>query len=128
MTRGIAEELFIAVLGTLSKLSETRTASEDRIFSFTDDYVRKVFTKAGTRSGITPFRFHGLRHTFASPAAMQGVNNRTLMQLAGWTIPTMLLSPFTLMEGSGRTRYLQRKPLTETEGRKGESHKFLITW
>ena len=62
----------------------------DRIFSFDDRYLRRAFDKAVKAAGLDPFRFHDLRHTFASRLAMQGCNDRTLMALGGWKSPRML--------------------------------------
>ena len=42
------------------------------------------------KAGLAPFRFHDLRHTFASRLAMQGCNDRTIMELGGWGSPRML--------------------------------------
>lgn len=46
--------------------------------------------KAVERAGLAPFRFHDLRHSFASRLAMQGANDRTIMTLGGWKSPAML--------------------------------------
>ena len=68
------------------------------------------FDKAVTVAGVAPFRFHDLRHTFASRLAMQGANDRTLMALGGWKSPAMLsryahLSPAHLWQAvEGLTR------------------------
>ena len=63
---------------------------EDRIFPLGARYLRRAFDKAVNASGLAPFRFHDLRHTFASRLAMQGANDRTLMALGGWKSPAML--------------------------------------
>jgi integrase len=62
----------------------------DRIFSHDARYLRRAFKRAVLTAGLTPFRFHDLRHTFASRLAMQGENDRTLMALGGWKSPAML--------------------------------------
>jgi integrase len=63
--------------------------------------MRRVFERAVKKAGLQPFRFHDLRHTFASRLAMQGENDRTIMALGGWKSPAMLsryahLSPANL--------------------------------
>ena len=63
---------------------------QDRIFPLDARYLRRVFDKAVNASGLAPFRFHDLRHTFASRLASQGANDRTLMALGGWKSPAML--------------------------------------
>lgn len=79
------------VVGLLAELRrEATTAQLDPIFPHDGRYLRRAFVKAVKASGLTPFRFHDLRHTFASRLAMQGVNDRTLMALGGWKSPAML--------------------------------------
>ena len=45
--------------------------------------VAHAFATACKRAGIQDFRFHDLRHTFASHAAMSGIDIPTLQQLLG---------------------------------------------
>lgn len=51
--------------------------------------VVHAFKTACKRAGITDFRFHDLRHTFASHAAMSGIDIPTLQQLLGHRTPVM---------------------------------------
>ena len=44
---------------------------------------KRAFKTALRKAGISDFRFHDLRHTFASHLVMNGVNIRTVQQLLG---------------------------------------------
>lgn len=80
-----------AVQGILTDLKTTASLGPtDRIFPHDDRYLRRAFDRAVKVAGLTPFRFHDLRHTFASRLAMQGANDRTIMALGGWKSPRML--------------------------------------
>jgi integrase len=47
------------------------------------NYVNRVFTPALGKAGIQGFRWHDLRHTFASRLVMAGVDLRTVQELMG---------------------------------------------
>jgi len=64
--------------------SSTNTALEGR-------NLRRAFDQAVKDAKLTPFRFHDLRHSFASRLAMQGANDRTLQELLGHKTPRMVL-------------------------------------
>jgi integrase len=53
--------------------------------------ITKIFKRAIHRAGIYDFRFHDLRHTFASYLVMSGVNIRVVQELLGHKTLAMTL-------------------------------------
>jgi integrase len=53
--------------------------------------VKHSFKTALDIAEITDFRFHDLRHTFASHLAMNGIEGRTLQELGRWKTPSMVM-------------------------------------
>jgi len=47
------------------------------------DYITHCFNKVVKKAGIKDFRFHDLRHTFASKLVMRGVNLKVVQELLG---------------------------------------------
>lgn len=64
------------------------------VFTYKGERIRgyfntKAFRKARKRAGLERLRWHDLRHTFASWAAIGGASELVLMQLGGWTSTRM---------------------------------------
>jgi integrase len=55
-----------------------------------DDCNTKAFQDAVKRAGLDPFRWHDLRHTFASWMAQSGASDRVLQQAGGWSSAKMV--------------------------------------
>ena len=65
-----------------------------RVFSFRGKPITQVSTKAWyaalERAGIADFRWHDLRHTWASWHVQQGTPLYALQELGGWESPEMV--------------------------------------
>ena len=53
--------------------------------------MKRPFRNTLGMAGIEDFRFHDLRHTFASPLVMSGVDIRTIQKLLGHASLTMTM-------------------------------------
>lgn len=85
----------------------------DKIFAENKTNLRRYFTGALKRANIKDFRFHDLRHTFASYLVMSGANLRVVQQLLGhkdlkMTMRYSHLSNEHLQEAVGKLNYTKR--------------------
>jgi integrase len=87
----------------LALKNTTNPSPSDPVFAFYPRYLSRAFQRAVLKAKLAPFRFHDLRHCFASSLARLGANDRTLMEAGGWASPAMLkryvhLSPSTVWQ------------------------------
>ncbi len=122
------------VVRLLSTLKEKQLPGFTASLAHDGRYLQpRISLGCETRLALAPFRFHDLRHTFASRLAMQGANDRTLMALGGWKSPAMLsryahLSPSHLwqaVEGLTQSRNRDQNRDRETDGDREETAKLL---
>ncbi len=83
---------------TLEYLFKEMPHSIESIYVFTDPRtgepyksVKRSFSTALKKAGIQNFRFHDLRHTFASHLVMAGIDLTTIKELLGHKSLTMTL-------------------------------------
>jgi integrase len=82
-------EVAIRVLEQQVGKNETRVFLDHKNRPF-DNANTAAFKKALKRAGIDDFRFHDLRHTWASWMIQNGVDEYQLQQLGGWLDPKMV--------------------------------------
>lgn len=65
-----------------------------RVFTYQGQPYRRIYTKAWQkalkRAGIDNFRWHDLRHTWASWLAQKGVPLSDIQEMGGWETPAMV--------------------------------------
>ncbi len=86
------EQRIIPLNDTLLRVLENLPRKDDSDFVFAQlsgNMISVAFKKACKKAGISNFRFHDLRHTFASYLSMAGFNQRTIQDLLGHRDPRM---------------------------------------
>jgi integrase len=74
------KETFINLLSISGKEYIFENKNGER---YSESYIQHSFEKVVKQAGIKDFRFHDLRHTFASRLVMAGVNLKTIQELLG---------------------------------------------
>jgi len=73
----------------LLRLKKDSISDEDRVFNVPYITLRRYFQKALVKANISNFRFHDLRHTFASYFIMATNDLSALQQILGHSTPIM---------------------------------------
>ena len=89
------EELFIALNDSaLSVLRARRSMHNEYVFTYKGKRIGRLNTaawkKALNRAGIENFRWHDLRHTWASWLVQEGVPLYALQEMGGWKSSSMV--------------------------------------
>ena len=85
-------------LGSLERRSDSPLVFPSRHGQAYND-IRASFLAACQKAGITAFRFHDLRHTFASHLVMKGIDLTTVKELLGHKTIQMTLRYSHLSQG-----------------------------
>jgi len=83
-------------------------------------WVEKIVPAAVADAKIEDFRFHDLRHTFASRLAMEGVDLLTIKELGGWKTLSMVQRYAHLSPGHRQTA-IERLATRKAEPEKMQS-------
>ena len=104
-----AREMIVVPLNSQAKalLEALPQPRQGRVWGDMDRVWANTWESACKRAGVPGFRFHDLRHTWASWHAMAGTPMNVLMELGGWASPAMLrkyahLSPEHLASAAER--------------------------
>ena len=109
-------------LFAVAALEATRGSTRCWCFTFSGKRIQQSSTawdKAKQRAGIEDFRFHDLRHTWASWHVQSGTSLPELMELGGWQSYEMVLryahlAPEKLSFVAGRIERQASKLIEET--------------
>ena len=90
-----SEELLISLNDTAIDVLKRRAGQHrEFVFCYRDKpvgrFTTKVWYKALKRAGIENFRWHDLRHTWASWLVQEGVSLYSLQEMGGWKTPQMV--------------------------------------
>jgi integrase len=92
-------------------LRNERFKSHTHVFTYKGKPVKQVNTKAWhaalLRAGIANFRWHDLRHTWASWHVQNGTSLAVLMELGGWSDLKMVLK-YAHLSSEHLTQYVER--------------------
>jgi integrase len=89
--------------------------------------VRTAFQAALRRAGIENFRFHDLRHTFASHMIMRGASLKDLQEILGHKTMTMTLRYAHLTQEHKKKAVNLLNGLTACDRSSGDCHKSVTT-
>jgi len=79
----------IPIIETLHEMLSAMPRTSEYVFDVPNITLRRCFEKALKEAGISGFRFHDLRHTFASHFIMRTANLPALQALLGHSTPVM---------------------------------------
>ena len=91
-----------------------------------DNFISRVFKPALHAASITDFRWHDLRHTFASRLVMDGTDLRTVQELMGHKTIAMTMKYAHLSSGhkmDAVQRLANRQRTTQTDATTGTAQK-----
>ena len=80
---------------------------KDRVVPLTPDYVTTRFAKYVKAAGVTPFRFHDLRH-FGASMLLTVMSRRYVQDRGGWSSPFTMERVYNNVIDAEKTRQTKR--------------------
>ncbi len=105
-------------IAAVSVLRKQIGKHQTNVFTFNGKSVRQVNTKAWHKAlklvGIENFRWHDLRHTWASWHIQEGTPLHVLQELGGWSTPEMV-QKYAHLSSEHLAQWVDRKPVVLVE-------------
>lgn len=85
---------YIPITPDVKRLLAAREREGEYIFNCCIDYYTDSYRESIKKAGISPVKFHELRHAFASNAMALGIPDKYIMALGGWSTPDVMRSVY----------------------------------
>jgi integrase len=81
---------YIPITPDVKRLLDAREREGEYIFNCCIDYYTDAYRESIKKAGISPVKFHELRHAFASNAMALGIPDKYIMAIGGWSTPVVM--------------------------------------
>ena len=104
----------IPIAPDLYKMLKTlKTSDNDYVLTGTNKLIeprtfRKYYTKMMNDCGVTPIKFHSLRHTFASINIENGTDVKTISEILGHSDISITLQTYTHTSNKAKTKAIDK--------------------
>lgn len=95
------------IIPRLLELAESHDHS-DTIVSITPNWLYKSINAVCRKNDLPEIGIHGLRHTFASICFYQGVPEKAVMDMGGWSNPAVLREIYTHLSARQKNAYIDK--------------------
>lgn len=102
-----SQRIVPVIIPRLLELAKDKPASE-RIVKVTPQAMYKAINKICEASGLPNVGIHGLRHTFASICFYNGIPEKAVMEMGGWSNPAVLREIYTHLSARQKNAYIDK--------------------